>query len=205
MIFNATVFADYLVWLERRGLPSPSGRRAPRAGEERIIAFDQPCCHLRFAENFDFDRPILRLSYSSLTEPEEIYDFDLATGARTLLKRQIIPIRPRPRRLCGAAGFRHGRRMAKRCRSRWSGARTGRPVPARFCFMAMAPMASSLPDSFDETRFSLIDRGFVYAIAHVRGGTEKGSALVRGGQVRAQAQHIHAILSPARAIFARKA
>jgi oligopeptidase B len=61
MIFNATVFADYLVWLERRDCRPRLVVRS-RAGEERIVAFDQPCCHLRFAENFDYDRPILRLS-----------------------------------------------------------------------------------------------------------------------------------------------
>ena len=180
MIFNATVFADYLVWLERQDCRPRLVVRS-RAGEEHINAFDQPCWHLRFAENFDYDRPILRLSYSSLTEPEEIYDVDLATGARVLLKRQIIPTGHDPNAYAARLAFaRAPDGESVPISMVWRKDRP--PGPGPILLYGYGAYGVSLPDSFDQTRLSLIDRGFVYAIAHVRGGTEKGSGWYEAGK-----------------------
>ena len=188
MIFNATVFADYLVWLEREDCRPRLVVRAldgqengQENGQEHNLAFDTPCHHLRLEPNFDFERPILRLSYSSLTEPEEIYDINLATRARVLLKRQIVPSGHDP--------------AAYQSRLTFATAPDGEKVPMSLVWRKDSPPGPrpvllygygaygvALPDDFDEQRFSLIDRGFVYAIAHVRGGSEKGSRWYEAGK-----------------------
>jgi oligopeptidase B len=180
MIFNATVFADYLVWLEREDC-RPRLVVRPLDGEERRIDFPSPCHHLRLERNFDFERPILRLAYSSLTEPQEIYDLDLATGKRKLLKRQILP--------CGHDPALYDMKMA------FAPAPDGETVPISMLWRKDRPPGPgplllygygaygvALPDSFDENALSLVDRGFLYATAHVRGGSEKGSRWYETGK-----------------------
>jgi oligopeptidase B len=180
MIFNATVFADYLVWLEREDC-APRIVACARDGEQQVLSFDTPCHHLRLERNFDFERPILRFSYSSLSEPEEIYDYNLASRERALLKRQLIPSGHDP--------------AAYQSRLTFATAPDGEKVPLSLVWRKDRPAGPgpvllygygaygvSLPDDFDENRFSLIDRGFVYAIAHVRGGTEKGSRWCEDGK-----------------------
>ncbi len=181
MIYKFTVFADYLVWLERENCRPQICARG-RGGAERTIRFDTPCHHLRLEHNFDFDQPILRFSYSSLAEPEEIFDYDLATQTRTLVKRQKIP-----------SGH---DASAYEMRQDFAPAEDGEKVPLSLVWRKDRPPGPgpvllygygaygvALPDDFDEDRFSLIDRGFVYAIAHVRGGEEKGSRWREAGKL----------------------
>jgi oligopeptidase B len=180
MIFNATVFADHLAWLERENCRPRLVFRA-RDGDERAISFEAPCHHLRFEQNFEFETPILRVAYSSLSEPQEIYDIDLATNERVLLKRQVIP--------SGHDPAAYAQRMT------FAPAPDGEQVPVSMVWRKDRPPGPgpvllygygaygvALPDSFDQTYLSLIDRGFIYAIAHVRGGTEKGSRWYENGK-----------------------
>ncbi len=168
------VFRNYLVWLEREaGLPRIVCRDLA-SGEEHAVAFDEEAYHLRFEENLGFARDLLRFAYSSMTTPEEIYDYDLATRQRTLRKRQEIP-----------SGHDPSRYVTRRL---FAKAKDGELVPisilhrkdlvrdgeAPLLLYGYGAYGLSIPASFDEDRFSLVDRGFVYAIAHIRGGTEKG-------------------------------
>ena len=180
MIFNATIFADYLVWLEREDCRPRLVVRS-LTGDEHIVAFDAPCHHLRLEPNFAFDEPVLRLSYSSLTTPEEIYDYHLATRVRTLLKRQNIPSGHDERLYDSRLEFATAPDGEKVPLSLvWRKDRAAGPGPA--LLYGYGAYGSALPDSFDESRFSLIDRGFIYAIAHVRGGSEKGSRWYESGK-----------------------
>ena len=208
MIFNASVFAHCLVWLERENCRPRVVYRVDD-GEERIIAFDAPCCHLRLERNFEFEQPILRLTYSSLTEPAETYDIDLTTRERVLVKRQTIP-----------SGHDAG---AYESRLDFARAEDGEKIPLALVWrkdFANAPKSSTgprpvllygygaygvaLPDSFDESRFSLIDRGFIYAIAHVRGGTEKGSRWYEAGKMEHKPNTFGDFLACARYLCAER-
>ena len=181
MIFNATVFADWLVWLERETC-KPRLLAKSRDGVEQEVHFDAPCHHLRLQDNFDFERPVVRFSYSSLTEPEEIFDFDLATRERTLLKRQNVPSGHDPAAYDSRLDFATAPDGAKIPISLvWRRDRKAGPGPV--LLYGYGAYGVALPDSFDATRFSLIDRGFLYAIAHVRGGTEKGSRWYEDGKL----------------------
>ena len=200
MIFNATVFADFLVWLERENC-------APRLVVKRLdddehrLDFATPCHHLRLQPNFDFEEPILRFSYSSLAEPEEIYDYNLATRERVLVKRQIIP--------SGHDAASYETRLvfapapdgeAVPISMVWRRDRAARPGPV--LLYGYGAYGVALPDSFDESRFSLIDRGFVYAIAHVRGGTEKGSRWYEAGKLEHKANSFSDFIACARHLCA---
>ena len=200
MIFNATVFANTLVWLERKDCRPRLVVRSP-GGDNSVIAFDSPCHHLRIERNFDFETPILRLTYSSLTEPAETYDIDLATQIRTLVKRQSIP--------SGHDAQAYASRLA------FAKAEDGEAVPLSLVWRKDRPPGPgpillygygaygvAMPDSFEENRFSLIDRGFIYAIAHVRGGTEKGSRWYEAGKMEHKTNSFTDFIACARHLLA---
>ena len=122
---------------------------------------------------YEFDTINLRFSYSSMTTPSEVYDYDMAKRTRVLRKRQEIPSGHDPADYVTPASWRD-RMAAPRCRCRCCIARI---------LCATAPPAIALwlrllrhgdAGSFNTNRLSLVDRGFVYAIAHIRGGSDKG-------------------------------
>jgi len=182
MITAFTLFKDYLVWLEREaGLPRimvrplRSGDLAGDLGaEDYAIAFDEEAYHLGFERSLEFDTPLLRFFYASMTTPTEVYDYDLASRARILRKRQTIPSGHDP--------------AAYLTRRLFANAPDGQSVPISVLYRknlqldGKAPMllygygayGAAIPASFSANRLSLVDRGFVYAIAHIRGGTDKG-------------------------------
>ncbi|MGP0059664.1 MAG: S9 family peptidase [Beijerinckiaceae bacterium] len=174
MIVAVVMFKNYLVWLEREaGLPRIMARHLA-SGTEHAIAFAEEAYHLGFQENYEFDGNVLRFSYSSMTTPKEIYDYDLATQQRTLRKRQEIP-----------SGHDPARYVTRRL---FAAASDGESVPVSLLYRADTPLDGTAPlylygygayghamtASFSANRLSLVDRGFVYAIAHIRGGTDKG-------------------------------
>ena len=125
-------------------------------------------------ENADFDAATFRFSYSSLTTPNSIYEYDLEKRTRTLLKRQEIP-----------SGFDESRYQLRRLMVQ---ARDGEQVPVSLLLPKDYPMDGSRPfllyaygsygatmePTFDSEILSLVDRGFGYGIAHIRGGQEMG-------------------------------
>lgn len=174
MIVACAMFPDYLARLEREaGLPRIV-IRAFADGEEHAIAFAEEAYHLTLHPRFEYETASLRFTYSSMTTPRETYDYDLASRERILRKRQMIP-----------SGHDPSRYVTRRL---FAPAPDGEAVPISILHRAdqalndAAPLllygygayGSPIPASFSANRLSLVDRGFVYAIAHVRGGTEKG-------------------------------
>ena len=96
MIIAFAVTARHIVRLEREnGLPRLVVRDMAR-GPEHAIAFDEEAYDIRLIEGFEFDTDILRFAYSSMTTPQETYDYDMVTRVRVLRKRQDIPSGHRP-------------------------------------------------------------------------------------------------------------
>ncbi len=182
LILGLTLYKDFMVRLERfAGLPRIV-IRALASGEEHAIAFDEEAYSLGLGDGYEFDTTNLRFTYSSMTTPARVYDYDMATRTRVLRKEQEVPSGHDPdayvtRRVFAPAG-------------------DGETVPVSLLYRKDTPLDGSaplllygygaygitIPASFSTTRLSLVDRGFVYAIAHIRGGKDKGYRWYREGR-----------------------
>jgi len=174
MIITKALFPDYLVRLERQaGLPQIVVRTFA-TGEEEKIAFAEEAYQLGLEDRLEYESKALRFSYSSMTTPREVYDYDLSSRERTLRKRQTIP-----------SGHDPANYITRRL---YATAKDGAEVPVSLLYRRDLPLdgtapvllygygayGSSIPASFSTNRLSLVDRGFIFAIAHIRGGTDKG-------------------------------
>ena len=174
MITGFLVLQDYLVRIEREeGLARIIVHHFASA-QEHAIAFDDEAYDIDFDDVLEFDTSILRFSYSSMVRPEEIYDYDLNTRARVLRKRQKIPSGHDPERYV--------------TRRLFATAPDGETIPISLLYARSTKLDGSAPcllqgygaygyayeAAFGSSRFSLVDRGFIFAIAHIRGGTDKG-------------------------------
>lgn len=173
-IIDLDLYAGHLVRLERANALPSIVIRDLTSNEEHAIAFDEAAYSLDAMGSYEFETTNLRFAYSSMTTPSEVYDYDMVKRTRTLRKRQEIP--------CGhdAADYVTTRIMAK--------AQDGAEVPVSILHRrgleldGSAPLllygygsyGMAMPASFNANRLSLVDRGFVYAIAHIRGGADKG-------------------------------
>jgi oligopeptidase B len=174
LILSHVCLKGRLIRLEREdGLPRIVIRDLA-TGAESSIAFDEEAYGLGLDAGFEFETDTLRFIYASMARPAETYDYDMTTAERMLLKRQEVPSGHDP------ADYRVRRIFAT--------AKDGAQVPVSLLHRADTPLDGSAPcllygygsygsamsASFRTRPLSLVDRGFVYAIAHVRGGTDKG-------------------------------
>ncbi len=202
LIVAMSVFPNHLVWLEREeGLPRIAVRSL-REGDEHMIAFDEEAYSLNLERRLAFETDTLRFTYASMTTPRETFDYDLVTRARQLRKRQMIPSGHDPK--------------AYVTRRLFADAPDGAKVPitllhrAGQAFDGTAPLllygygayGLALPAGFSSNALSLVDRGFVYAIAHVRGGTEKGWHWYLDGKLANKPNTFSDFLAVARTLIA---
>jgi len=148
-------------------------------GDEREIAFGEPLYTVHPGSNPDCRSRSFRLSYCSLVTPDSVYDYDTVTGGLTLLRRRPVLALP------GGPEFDPGQYEQHR---EWASAPDGTAVPISLVCRRGAPRDGTAPfllfgygsyeicadPSFSVPRLSLLDRGFGFAIAHVRGGGELG-------------------------------
>ncbi len=174
MILSHVALARYLLRLERRDANPQIIVRAMDSGEEHAIAFPEEAYSLGMSAGYEFDTDVIRYTYSSLTTPSETTDYNIRTGERTLRKRQEVPSGHDPaayvtRRLFATAP--DGESVPISLVHRRDVALDG---TAPCLLYGYGSYGMSMPASFRTNILSLVDRGFVYAIAHIRGGTEKG-------------------------------
>ena len=168
------LFRDHLVVHERRG-GLVHLRVRPWVGEgAHDIAFDEPTYDVYLSTNREADTPVLRFGYESLTTPVSTYDYDMVTRTRTLRKREQVlgdfdPSRYRAERLTATAP--DGESVPISLVSRVGTPRDGTNPVLLYGYGAYG---LSMDAAFHSARLSLLDRGFVFAIAHVRGGQELG-------------------------------
>ena len=186
-LLGVDAFAGYLVVHFRRdGL---TGLRIIRGdGTGRDVAFPEPIYTVSPGPNPEYSTSSCRLRYTSLVTPDSVYDCDMATGELTLLRRQ--PVLPLP----GSAGYDPGEYSQHR---EWAAAADGTRVPVSLVCRKGTPRDGSAPcllygygsyeissdPRFSISRLSLLDRGFVCAIAHVRGGGEMGRGWYTDGKL----------------------
>ncbi|MET0840917.1 MAG: S9 family peptidase [Methyloceanibacter sp.] len=182
LILDVIAYKDFLVRLEREeGLPRIVVRRFAD-GEEHAIAFDEAAYALGISSGYEYDTPVLRFTYSSMTTPAQVFDYDMNTRARTLRKTQEVP-----------SGHDPSRYVTRRV---MAPAKDGEMVPVSLLFNkdlkrdGSAPLllygygayGVTIPAGFSTNALSLVDRGFVYGIAHVRGGKDKGYRWYKQGK-----------------------
>ena len=165
------------------GLRKISIKPLSPAGEEHYIASDEPAYTTSLSINPQLDTDLVRYSYSSLITPNSIYDYNVRTGERTLLKRDPVlggydPANYRSEFLYAQAE--DGTRIPVSLLYRRDFARDGSAPLLQYAYGAYG---LSTEPGFSSARFSLIDRGLVYAIAHVRGGQEMGRAWYDAGRL----------------------
>jgi len=173
-------FRDYLVLTERKdGLVQLRVR--PWSGQnEYYLDFGEPAYLAYVSTNLEFNTPVLRYGYTSLTTPSSTYDYDMKTRQKTLLKRDQIlggfdPVNYVTERFFTTA--RDGARVPVSLVYRKGSAR-----PAPLLLTGYGSYGSSSDPTFSSDRLSLLDRGFVFAIAHIRGGSEMGRAWYENGR-----------------------
>ncbi|UYW74574.1 oligopeptidase B [Pseudocitrobacter faecalis] len=181
MLESFTLFTDWLV-LEERQHGLTSLRQINRhTREESGIAFDDPAYVTWVAYNPEPETSRLRYGYSSMTTPDTLFELDMDTGERRVLKQQEVK------------GFDGACYQSEHL---WITARDGVEVPVSLVYhrehfrkgknpllvYGYGSYGASMDADFSASRLSLLDRGFVYAIAHVRGGGELGQQWYEDGK-----------------------
>lgn len=182
MLLGVSAFADHLVVYEQRGgLPAVQVRKLS-TGVVTNLTFPEPTYAVWEGSNPEFNTSTLRLSYTSFITPSSVFDYDLDTHQRTLLKETSV--------LGGYDRTKYA--------SEWlmATAEDGTQVPISIVYKkgtqkdgnnpllltGYGSYGSSYPATFSSTRLSLLDRGFVCAIAHIRGGEEMGRKWYEDGK-----------------------
>jgi oligopeptidase B len=173
MLLDIDVFKDWVVRYEREGgLPQVTIMDL-RVGGTRRLQFPEPDYHVSPDRNEEFDQSAYRINYQSLVSPPAVYDYDMKTGERTLVKQVPVP------------NYDPSRYEVERV---WAPAQDGVQIPVALVhkkgvardgrsplfLYAYGSYGISIPDFFSQERFSLVDRGVTCAIAHIRGGGEMG-------------------------------
>lgn len=163
------------------GLDQIQIRQYAAPGEAQPIAFPEASYNAGLSNNPEYDQTVLRLSYESMVTPDSVYDYDVAAASLALLKQQEIP-----------SGYDASLYTTERVEIQ---ARDGTMVPVSVVMRkdraeilaeagvegpgplhlyAYGAYGYAVPPGFSTTRLSLVDRGFAYAIAHIRGGDDLG-------------------------------
>lgn len=199
------VFERFLALSLRSGGLSKIGIRPlePEDAPEFFIASDEPAYTMALSVNPRLDTHVMRYVYSSLTTPATVYDYDVNTGERTFLKRDPVIGRFDPEDYGTEFLFvtaQGGARVPVSIVYRKGFARDG---TAPLLLYAYGAYGLSMDPYFSASRLSLLDRGFVFAIAHVRGGQEMGRAWYDDGRLLNKRHSFSDFLDVTRELVAR--
>ncbi len=183
LLEEVEVFTDYLVLSERK-----NGLRQLRIinqadKSEHYLDFGEEAYFASPMDNKEMDTHTLRYAYTSLTTPLTIYDYDMVARTEALLKRQEV-----------LGGFRQENYQTERL---YAPAKDGTPIPISLVYRkgmkkdgshplllyGYGSYGASMEATFSSPVLSLLDRGFVYAIAHIRGGSEMGRQWYEDGKL----------------------
>ncbi len=203
-ILSLHVVKRFLIVLVREaGLPSLIIHELA-TGKQHSIAFTQEAYALGILSGYEFDTTQLRFIYASMTTPAQTYDYDLAMRTRILRKSQSVP-----------SGHDSTHYVARRI---FATSCDGETIPISLMYHKNTPQDGSAPlflyaygayghsigASFRTNPLSLVDRGFVYAIAHVRGGTEKGRRWYEEGKLQRKPNSFTDFIACAKHLIAHK-
>lgn len=182
MLEGFSLFKDWLVVEEREQGLTHLRQIHWQSGEEKHIRFDDPTYMTWLSFNPEPDTALLRYGYSSMTTPSSVFQIDLDSGERTLLKQEEVK------------NFDSGAYRSERL---WVSAHDGGQVPVSIVYRqdmfkagqnpvlvyGYGSYGSSMDPAFSISRLSLLDRGFVFALAHIRGGADLGQQWYEDGKL----------------------
>jgi oligopeptidase B len=197
-------FADYIAVEERRDGLQRLRVIDGRTGASTDVAADEPTYVMHLDMNREADTTTLRYVYESLTTPKTIFDLNMQTGVRTMVK--VAPV---------LGGFDSANYETDRL---WVDARDGTRVPVSLAWRKGTPRDGTAPlyqyaygsygystdPSFRRDWVSLLDRGFVVAIAHIRGGQEMGRQWYEDGKLLRKKNSFTDFVDVTRALTAQK-
>ncbi|MCZ4298104.1 S9 family peptidase [Henriciella marina] len=173
LVLGLDPYKDHLVRLERANALPRIVVRARESGDEHTIAMDESAYDLGLGSG-EYDSTVMRYDYASPARPSQVFDYDMETRERTLRKTREVP-----------SGHNADDYVVERLMvPAWDGeeipvtilrrADTAVDGSAPLLLYGYGSYGITIPASFSTSRLSLVDRGFVYAIAHVRGSQAKG-------------------------------
>ena len=201
-------FADFFVVEGREdGLDQIDLHRYDGGTAPQRIAFPEPSYDAGLGDNPEYDMSVLRLGYESMVTPGTVYDYDVASGELTTLKVQEIP-----------SGYDPAKYRTERLHI---AARDGTQVPVSIVYKldddggdfprdgsrplylyAYGAYGYAIPPGFSTGRLSLLDRGFAYAIAHIRGGDDLGQQWYHDGKLEKRTNTFNDFVDVARGLIA---
>ncbi len=177
------IFKNYLVISERSKASTNLRIIDQKTNEEHYLDFGETAYTLYSSTNLEFDTDLLRYGYTSLTTPNSTYDYNMKTRERKLLKQTEV-----------VGGYNPEEYHTER---QWATADDGTQIPLSIVYKkgmqkdgnnptllyGYGSYGASMDPTFSITRLSLLDRGFIYAIAHIRGGQEMGRQWYEDGKM----------------------
>jgi oligopeptidase B len=176
LVQNIDLFKEFAVIFEKSMALNRIRVLNFHTGEWKALPFREPVYSADPAANPEYDTSLFRYTYQSLTAPPSVYDYDMRAHTPVLLKQQEV-----------LGGYDPSQYVSERL---WATARDGVKVPISIVYRkglkrdgnaplflyAYGSYGFGTPASFQSNRFSLLDRGMTFAIAHIRGGNEMGEA-----------------------------
>ena len=200
---GVTCFADFFIVDGREEGLDQIEIHSYAGGAPRRIAFPEASYDAGLGDNPEYNMQVLRLGYESMVTPGTVYDYDVASGTMTPLKVQEIP-----------SGYDAARYATERLKIT---ARDGTEVPVSIVYPKDFPRDGSrplflyaygaygyaIPPGFSTGRLSLLDRGFAYAIAHIRGGDDLGQQWYLDGKLEKRANTFNDFVDVAKGLIER--
>lgn len=183
LLQDLVLFNDYLVISEKKDALDQIRIINKKTGKDQYVNFGEAVYAAFPTGATEYKSPILRYNYSSMTTPSSVYDYNFQSGEKVLMKRQEV-----------LGGYDPKNYVSERL---YATATDGTKIPISIVYKkgfakngkqplllyAYGSYGASMSPTFSSTRISLLDRGFAYAIAHIRGGQEMGRAWYENGKM----------------------
>lgn len=183
LLEDVECFKDFLVLTERKNGLNQLRIMDVVHNKEHYLDFGEPAYAANTSVNADYNSGKLRYGYTSLTTPSSVFDYDMGSKGKTLLKEQEV-----------VGGYDKKDYVTERL---WATAKDGTKIPVSLVYKkgfkkdgkqplllyAYGSYGASMDAGFSSARLSLLDRGFCYAIAHIRGGEEMGRQWYEDGKL----------------------
>ena len=202
LILDFNIYKDHIAWIARENALPHIQVMHLSDQSRRDITFDEPAYDITLHSTSEYDSVDLRFTYTSMTTPRKVFNFDMTSGERQLLSEQNVP-----------SGHNAQDYITKRL---WVTGHDGTKIPVSLVAHKDTPIDGSaplllygygsygitIPASFSVARLSLVDRGFIYAIAHIRGGKALGYKWFEDGRGQHKQNTFDDFISAAKGLVA---